>query len=349
LAALLLCTGAAFAADLSNVLDRDAVQALKDAQVYGVHDPQPQVGGENIATAANIPVLPYSDSGNTCGYLNDYDYACPYTGSTAPDVVYKYSPTSAIEVDIDLCNSAYDTKVFVYANSAGTLVACNDDACGSDGFRSELSCVPMTPGNTYYIVVDGYFGACGTYELNVSECVPCIVTCPPGATDEGEGDCYTDYNDQYNGGCNSNPNVFTPTPCNPAGATETICGIGGGFTFQGLDYRDTDWYDVPAAQNPGGVTACLTPEYVSFFAILDADPTEGCTVITIIDSATVAECTTTCLGIPAGQHAWIFVGVSGFGAGIGCSKDYTLDLTGSYCPPTAVEAASWGTIKDMYR
>ena len=346
-AALLLCTGAAFAAnaDLGNVLDHDAMMALKDAQVFGTPNPQPQVGGEDIATAANIPVLPYSDSGNTCAYLHNYDEACPYTGSLAGDVVYKYSPGADTEVDISLCNSLYDTKLFVYENAAGNLVACNDDACGSDGFRSELTCVPMTAGNTYYIIVDGYSSACGDYALDVTECVPCVVTCPPNSVDEGEGDCYTDYNDQYNGGCNSSPNVFTATPCNAAGTAVTICGIGGGFTYQGLDYRDTDWYEFPAAQNPGGINACLTIEHSAFFALLLQD----CVNIQVIDSVSVPECTTTCLFVPAGGDYWIFVGVDAFGNAVGCGRDYTLELTGSTCGPTSVEPASWGSIKDLYR
>jgi hypothetical protein len=343
-AALLLCTGAAFAADLGNVVDRDALQTMKDAQEFGIPNPQPQVGGEDIATAANIPVLPYSDGGNTCAYLHDYDESCPYTGSLSPDVVYKYSPTVYTEVDIALCNSLYDTKVFVYENSAGTLVACNDDACGSDGFKSELSCVPMTAGNTYYIVIDGYGSDCGDYSLDVSECVPCIVDCPAGSYDEGEGDCYTDYNDQYNGGCNSVPPVFTPAPCEPDGEV-TICGLGGGFTYQGLDYRDTDWYSITADQNPGGITACLTMEYSAFFAVLLQD----CANITIVDSISVPECSTTCLAIPAGGAYWVFVGVDAFGPAVGCGKDYTLDLSGSICGPTSVEPASWGEIKDLYR
>jgi hypothetical protein len=34
--------------------------------------------------------------------------------------------------------------------------------------------VPMLAGHTYYIVVDGYDGDCGTYDLNIVEHEPCI-------------------------------------------------------------------------------------------------------------------------------------------------------------------------------
>ena len=117
-----------------------------------------------------------------------------------------YAYNGGQDINIDLCNSGYDTKVYVYENDTTTLVACNDDACGSDGFRSQLLCVPATnPGSTYYIVVDGYGGACGVYDMTVTKCLPCVVDCPSGSVLEGEVDCFDDYKDTYNAGCNSEP------------------------------------------------------------------------------------------------------------------------------------------------
>jgi hypothetical protein len=44
-------------------------------------------GGEDISSAVEIPgdvtLLPYHDTGSTCGHLNDYDEVCPYASSTA--------------------------------------------------------------------------------------------------------------------------------------------------------------------------------------------------------------------------------------------------------------------------
>ncbi|MEE9553076.1 MAG: carboxypeptidase regulatory-like domain-containing protein, partial [candidate division Zixibacteria bacterium] len=95
--------------------------------------PDPNVilqGGDNIGNATVITSLPYNDAGTTSGYANDYDEICPYSGSTSPDVVYAYTPGSNQMVDITLCNgSAYDTKLYVYENSAGNTIACNDDTC----------------------------------------------------------------------------------------------------------------------------------------------------------------------------------------------------------------------------
>ncbi|MBN1457008.1 MAG: hypothetical protein JW912_04060 [Sedimentisphaerales bacterium] len=131
-------------------------------------------GGDDCSTATVISALPYTDTGDTTGQTDDYDEICPYDAPGSPDVVYSYTPASNITVDIDLCNSAYDTKLYVYestcgAYQSGSQIACNDDDCGSDGFKSQLNSVTLTGGNTYYIIVDGFGESAGTYEINVTE------------------------------------------------------------------------------------------------------------------------------------------------------------------------------------
>lgn len=130
-----------------------------------------RVGGEDIADAVFIPGIPYMDTGNTCAFVHDYDEICPYTNSTAPDVVYAYIPPSDDVVDIDLCGSDYDTKVYVYENVEGNLYACNDDfyydyICGY--YVSKIERVTLAAGNTYYIVIDGSGTDCGDYVLEIS-------------------------------------------------------------------------------------------------------------------------------------------------------------------------------------
>ncbi len=162
-------------------------------------------GGETIGTAVVIPGLPFSDGGATCDNVDNYDAVCPYTGSTSPDVVYVYYATTTAELTIDLCASAYDTKVYVYEWPELYLpIACNDDAgCGYSGWQSRIEAVTVHPDGQYYVVVDGYGGDCGEYVLEVGEREPCVVECPPGALHEGEGpvSCEDEYYDNYNGGC----------------------------------------------------------------------------------------------------------------------------------------------------
>ena len=127
-------------------------------------------GGETIETATAITALPFVDSGNTCAGANDYDAACPYPGSVSPDLVYACIPPVDMIVDIDLCESLYDTKVYVYASSPDSLVACNDDfwGCGHVDWESRIPELHLAGGVTYYVVVDGYGSACGDYALLVT-------------------------------------------------------------------------------------------------------------------------------------------------------------------------------------
>jgi len=125
-------------------------------------------------------------TGTTVGFINDYDAICPYSGSTSPDVVYKMTlPDSLNGLIIELCDSWYDTKVYVYsaadlADGDTTNVACNDDYCSSDSslYTSYLEMGSMmaeeggVSAGDYYIVVDGYGNSEGTYWMEVSEMIP---------------------------------------------------------------------------------------------------------------------------------------------------------------------------------
>jgi hypothetical protein len=115
-------------------------------------------GGDDIGSATEIASLPYSTTGTTEGYTDDYDESCP-DPSTSPDVVYSYAPAGAETVDIYVWG--YDTKLFVYENDEGTLVDCNDDFFYYG--QSALQDLALTGGNTYYIVVDGWGGDFGDY------------------------------------------------------------------------------------------------------------------------------------------------------------------------------------------
>ena len=137
--------------------------------------PAPRQGGEDVASAVAITSLPYNNSGTTAGYLDDYDEVCPYSGSTSPDVVYSFAPTvDYTNVTISLCGDTdYDSKLYIYENTVtpGSPFACNDDECTSalgQSYVSELTALSLTGGNTYYIVVDGYGGASGNYEIDMT-------------------------------------------------------------------------------------------------------------------------------------------------------------------------------------
>jgi len=125
-------------------------------------------GGDTCGTATVIASLPFSDTGTTNGFANNYDETC-VNSSAARDVVYSYTPASTQKVTISLCPSAYDTFLYVYeTNCPGTVAGCNDDACGTSGLRSKLSAVTLTGGKTYFIVVDGFSNKKGSFTIDVT-------------------------------------------------------------------------------------------------------------------------------------------------------------------------------------
>jgi hypothetical protein len=264
--------------------------------------------------------LPYSDFGTTIGYTDDYDEICPFDAPLSPDVVYSYAPAADEVIDITLCvGSAYDTKLYVYENVAGSLVACNDDACTSpnylDPYVSSLFGVSLFTGNTYYIVVDGYGGDAGDYTIDITYNESCDVVCPSGGIAEGEPACGDGYVDMYNGGCNSDPDVWQAYTFG-----DVICGTSGNYVTDLNDRRDTDWFRVELTES-GTITWKAVAEFPVLVFIINAG-TEDCGDYVILTSATADPCdtATATAGVGPGIY-WLWVGPQGF-TGWPCVLDY---------------------------
>ncbi|MFC1573231.1 FlgD immunoglobulin-like domain containing protein [Candidatus Eisenbacteria bacterium] len=137
--------------------------------------------GDTIEEAWVVAGLPFTGTGNTCLFNDDYDEACPYTGSVSPDVVYAFAPSADMPLVVDLCDGwpdSYDTKTYVYEDAVGNVIDCDDDGCGpAHGYASYISNAGIFAGHTYYVVVDGYGGDCGYYLLKLYEDDPEAVCC----------------------------------------------------------------------------------------------------------------------------------------------------------------------------
>jgi hypothetical protein len=290
-------------------------------------------GGSDCDTCSNacpVAALPFDATGYSCSFLNNYDEACPYSGSTAPDVVYAFTPATDMFVDINLCNDGtdYDTKLFVYEDACpGVVAGCNDDMCTSPqypyAYVSRLSFTPLQAGHTYYIVVDGYGASCGNYHLTINEVFG--EECPPGATMENEPVCGDEYVDATNGGCNSSPNVFQPIACG-----ETYCGESGTYLFAGSSYRDTDWFalDLTATSS---LTWSVWPTFPLQLFIIDGG-SGNCADYSILVSGSGPAAQWLTLSVecmPPGLY-WMWVGPSVF-SGVPCGSDWIGTLTCDPC------------------
>ena len=119
--------------------------------------------GDTCADSSGFITSSGTWSGDTCGYAHDYTPGCA-PSSTARDVVYGLSLDRSREVILDLYGSSYDTVLSVRsASCTGTEVGCNDD---DFDLTSYLDLV--LGAGTYYIILDGYGTACGSYRMNVS-------------------------------------------------------------------------------------------------------------------------------------------------------------------------------------
>ena len=90
-------------------------------------------------------------------------------GDGSPDEWFAVTSSVSGElITVSTCNQAgYDTILTVYDACGGTVVATNDDGPGCTGFTSELSFV-ADGSSTYYIAVDGFGGASGTFDLSIT-------------------------------------------------------------------------------------------------------------------------------------------------------------------------------------
>jgi hypothetical protein len=321
-----------------------SIMPVKDSPSVTPPPPKgPLQGGDTIATATLIASLPYDDTGTTAGYTNNYDEACTYTGSLSPDVVYKYSPTANMLIDIYTCNSLYDTKLYVYDNvyTPGFPLACSDDSniCDGPAFRSYIQSMQILAGHTYYIVVDGYGGESGAYEFHVRQFVPaCDPTlCPPYAMQEGEPDCYDGYVDNYNGGCNSTPYVFSDITF-----PRTICGTSG--VYNANLNRDTDWFrfTLPVSMT---VSLSICAEFPPLIGFINMSA--GCPITSFYayTSGTAYNPVLLTYTLPAGTWvAWI--GPTDWGS-YPCGAKYVAWLWEAGTTP--VEDTTWSTVKALYR
>jgi hypothetical protein len=302
-------------------------------------------GGDTIPTCTVIGSLPYDTTGTTSGYLNDYDEACPYTGSTSPDVVYCWTADFSGAVDILTCESLYDTKLYVYENvyTPGAYYACNDDNANCPGpvYRSWIEQMPVTAGNVYYIVVDGYGGDFGSYIFSMYEVegpVVCDPYSPPvGCFDEGEPDCFDGYIDVTNAGCNdpSEPFQYPPFP---------TCIVGTSGNYDQNTYRDMDWFSFDL-MDPMTLEVCVCAEFISRAWILDGN--SGCagayTIVTDAGEAGYEMCIEAAL-LPGTYY--VIISIDGW-IGVPCGSAYWATVREAGINP--VEETTWGVVKSLYR
>jgi len=127
--------------------------------------------------------IPYGTSGNTTG-LTDFVSLTDDLGMTlecngsgpqfpgtgvGPDLIYRVITDVSCAIRVDLSPILVDLALYVIEDCkmpAETCIAVDDS--GLSGFPEAVGFVTL-PGNSYFVVVDGYMGAAGAFDLTISE------------------------------------------------------------------------------------------------------------------------------------------------------------------------------------
>jgi hypothetical protein len=112
-----------------------------------------------------VSTLPVSTTGNN---LATNCWSSTYTGTNAqasPDVFYQFvMPSCNDSIVVSTCGSGWDTYLHLLDNT-GTEIAFSDDDCAA---ASLINFTGLTPGATYYVVVEGFGSNTGTYNLAIN-------------------------------------------------------------------------------------------------------------------------------------------------------------------------------------
>jgi hypothetical protein len=121
-------------------------------------------------TCSDAYVLPVGKlvHGDTLGYANNIGgYSCSAWNESGPETLYRFVLQSGAfyTVTAELSNLENDLDVFfISADACGSPAAC----LVSDSYGDTTAVVRNLPGGIYYLAVDGFNAAAGSYDIQVS-------------------------------------------------------------------------------------------------------------------------------------------------------------------------------------
>ena len=183
-------------------------------------------------------------SGDTTSAPDNHAPDCSSPGS--PDLVYTYTQavTGSVVASTISGATAYDTVLYVRDNcfDPNATIVCNDDA--NEAYQAEVGWM-AEGGTTYYIIVDGYGGEAGAFQLTLSAPV-----CGDGTVDTGE-EC-DDGNTTDGDGCEGDCSL--PALCDVAPNQDLGVLSGSQTVTVDLDAETDDLPDVAGCgeAGPGG-------------------------------------------------------------------------------------------------
>lgn len=185
------------APDVADLVLDPPMKAARGVQGFNVGAPANDLCENAVPLPTPVPSTSVVALGTTVGATLDADFPFCGTAINTPGVWYR-----VVGGDMPLvattCNggSDFDTKISVYCGSCEipTCVSGNDDDCSSGGsdLSSTVTWCPQ-PGAEYLILVHGFGGATGEFQLDLhaldQPCLPEVQCLPRGACCLPSGEC----------------------------------------------------------------------------------------------------------------------------------------------------------------
>lgn len=170
----------------------------------------------------------------------------------------------------------------------------------------------------------------------------CEIEIPVCYLYENEPDCYDEYVDDFNGGCNDSSEPFTVLP-RSFGQPLVVWGRAGTYLFGAVNYRDTDWYEMVLDQ-PTEMTISCIAEFPAAYGYIDG--TAGCPPVAYELEEVPGECVESSMTWMLGPGTfWLFVAPLAYD-GIPCGSDYVMTVHGYQPPPCVLECPPGSVIEE---
>lgn len=306
----------------------------------------------------------FSDTGTTCGALNDWSATCLGSADASEDYIYRWTTTTNGAWNLQLIATAAATRGLLVAT------ACPPDSFNCVAFANifqdtvSLNCVPLAAG-TYYIMVDRSTG-CDAYTLNVTPCTDIGRCCYNGGADcvdNGSFEC------QQLAGNWDRTTTCAVSPCptfldggntcaeavaltipatvrgNTVGAGDNDpgaqCALGSSDPYEGFNTAPDEWYTITGTGD--SITVSLCSGYTAYDTQIAVFCSDDCANFTCVAGNDDATCTFSGLRSTARFCSELgrtyYVVVDGWGAGSG---NFELIITlGAPCT-TPVDCAPEG-------
>ena len=262
------------------------------------------------------------ESYTTCG--NPWSYP-------APEYTYNFTSPVTGEVTVTLSNETAETDVIVLQSADGT---CNGEQCVAFGLGGVT--FDAVEGTTYYLVVDGFNGAQGTYTIGIECPAETETVCDDGIDDDGD-----DAIDCADEDCQGLPHCAAD--CNPL--TETVLACGESKVWSNTDplnakSMQADYSCSTDAFTGPEVSAAFVAPYDGAITITLSEESAETDILVITDAGGVcdaANCLVTgfssvTFDAKAGSTYWVVIdgynGAEGtFTIDVGCTPFAELDCT----------------------